>query len=108
MGRNPESILGSCQTLQLDYQKLVGKGFVYTTKQKEWTYVPSTCPRMAVLHVRDTVGGGWSYFMLTFGSASAHINDDDCDISRALKWDSVILDYPVQGIPIDCIDTHSL
>jgi hypothetical protein len=70
------------------------------------------CPVQALdqkfLHILGTLGGEWSTYLLVVRSLSRQRDVADKDISKALKWVAAALGYPSHGIPIDCIDAHSL
>jgi hypothetical protein len=50
-----------------------------------------------------------TYLLAYYNDMEKHSNITNEDVSKALKVTATILDYPTaKGIPIDCIDTHSL
>ncbi len=96
-------------TLKLDKQKNGWKG---TCVHQEANGEPFNCPVQAlarqVFHLREHQADGKT-LLSSFFHQGACYNVCGNDMSKGLKLSATIIQYPAtQGIPIECIDTHSL
>jgi hypothetical protein len=97
-------------TLKLDNQKNGWKGVCvyHKTNGDEWHCPVRTLAR-CYLHLRMMGATATSFLSTYFDNNNARRDITDEDVSRALKVAATLLDYPTaRGIPVDCIDTHSL
>ena len=109
-----EQILAAASaSLKLDNQKNGYKGVcVHHHANGDLYFCPVKALARRYVHIRRN-GGNWKDSLDTWLSAYYvdGVRDDisNEDVSAKLKWAARELDYPnVRGIPISCVDTHSL
>jgi hypothetical protein len=108
----PASLISSADgaTLKLDNQKNGWKGLCVFHKLNgdEW-HCPVCALAHQYLHLCD-MGADAKTFLSTYYDDKSRRGDvTNKDVSTALKAVATILDYPTaKGIPINCINTHSL
>lgn len=96
-------------TLKLDNQKNGWKGVcVHQEHNGEVLSCPVRALGQRYVHIRTYMFDS-STFLSAFFVNNARFDVTDGDIRRSLKHAAIALQYPeYKGIPIDCIDTHSL
>jgi hypothetical protein len=107
----PASVVISADsaTLKLDNNKNGWKGMcVHQEANGESFNSPVHALACWVLHLCKN-NANRKTFLSAFFSEGACYDECNKDVSKALKMAATILQYPItQGIPIECIDTHSL
>jgi hypothetical protein len=96
-------------TLKLDNQKNGWKGVcVHQEANGEAFNCPVKALARRVIHIRKN-GGDPKTLLSAFYLDGIRYDVTGEDISKGLKMSATLLHYPTtRGIPIDCIDTHSL
>jgi hypothetical protein len=107
----PDSLIMTAEsaTLKLNNQKNSWKGVCVHQEANEEVF---NCPVKAlacrVIHIRENKGDHKT-LLSAFYSDGARYDVTGEDISKGLKMAATLLHYPtMRGIPIECIDTHSL
>jgi hypothetical protein len=102
-------MMAESTTLKLDNQKNGWKGVcVYQEANGEAFNCPVKALARQVIHIREH-GGDPKTLLSAFYLDGVQHNVTGEDISKGLKMAATLLHYPMmRGIPIECIDTHSL
>jgi hypothetical protein len=97
-------------TLKLDYQKNSWKGVcVYHEANGDSMHCPVSAIARCFLHLRSRGVDSKTFLSAYYDNTGKWSDVTNEDMSRALKSAATVLDYPTaKGIPIDCINTHSL
>ena len=97
-------------TLKLDNQKNGWKGVcVYHEANGDSMHCPVRAITRHFLHLRSRGADTKTFLSAYYDYMGKRSDVTNEDVSRALKSAAIVLDYPtIKGIPIDCIDTHSL
>ncbi len=107
----PHSLIMTAEsaTLKLDNQKNGWKGVcVHQEANGEAFNCPVRALARRVIHLREN-GGDTKVLLSAFYVDGTRYDVTGEDISKGLKMAATLLHYPTtRGIPIECIDTHSL
>ena len=97
-------------TLKLDNQKNGWKGVcVYHEANGDSMHCPVRAVARRYLHLRSRGADAKTFLSAYYDDTGKRSDVTNEDVSRALKSAATVLNYPTaKGIPIDCIDTHSL
>jgi hypothetical protein len=108
----PASLITSADgaTLKLDNQKNGWKGVcVFHESNGEKLCCPVHALACRYLHLRDMGADAQTFLSAYYDDKGQRRDVTNEDVSIALKAVAATLDYPTaKGIPIKCIDTHSL
>jgi hypothetical protein len=108
----PASLISSANgaTLKLDNQKNGWKGICvfHESNGDEW-HCPVRALARQYLHLCDMGTVAKTFLSAYYDDKSQRRDVTNEDVSTTLKAAATILDYPTaKGIPINCINTHSL
>ncbi len=97
-------------SLKFNNHKNVWKGVcVYHEANGNDTYCPIWALGRCYLHLRHHGATAKTFLTAYFNKERQHFDIANKDVSAALKLAATTLNYPTaKGIPINCIDTHSL